>query len=148
MLGKINHSPLFDHTRSRSSTTIIIYQCVHNLSFQKGTYVPFISMTSRGHRKVIERSFFKHLLKCTGQWEFLIFTMIVSLEIAKYSLSDESTFSKYKIYPYYISFMTRFHFTGHSLYGLRILRNMYYKANPLPIYFPRLFEGQGDIIEK
>ena len=42
------------------------------------------SMSFRGHRKVIERSFVKDLSKCAGQWEFPIFTMIVSLEIAKY----------------------------------------------------------------
>ena len=41
-------------------------------------------MSFRGHRKVIERSFVKDLSKCVGQWEFPIFTMIVSLEIAKY----------------------------------------------------------------
>ena len=39
---------------------------------------PMYQMSFRGHRRVIERSFVKDLSKCAGQWEFPIFTMIVS----------------------------------------------------------------------
>ena len=85
-----------------------------------------MSQLFKCHLEVTERSFVKVWSIC--QWKFPIFTIIMSLEIAKYSLSDESTFGKYQIYPY--CFMTRFHFPGHSLSGLRNLRYLHYKANP------------------
>ena len=86
----------------------------------KGQPCPFHLNVIGGHRKVIKRSFVKDLSKCVGYREFPIFTMIVSLEIAKYSLSEESTFGILQMYPYCLSFMTQFHFEGHSLLGFKI----------------------------
>ena len=125
----------------------VIYQWVHHLSYQKGTHFSVTSMSFGGHRKVIEKSFAKDLSKCAGQWEFPIFTMIVFLETAKNSLSGENAFGMYQIYPYCLSFMTIFSFARDYLWGIRNIRNMHYKANPLPIYFSRSLEGQGDIVE-